>query len=228
MSSLERIDAVLFDCDGVLVDSEVIALDVERAHLDSIGLRYTSQEYAERFIGLSDSATRMAVEADYERRIGKAFPADFFTSMKTAYRARLATHLLAVPGAAETLTGWLGPKAIASSSALGQLEAKLRLTKLWDLIAPHVYSAEQVNAGKPAPDVFLFAASQIGQAPHRCLVIEDSLNGVLAGVAAGMRVWAFTGGAHADAGLAARLMELGAERSLGSHAALLDALRRLA
>jgi HAD superfamily hydrolase (TIGR01509 family) len=227
VSSSPRIKAVLFDCDGVLVDSEVIAMEIERAHLDAIGLRYGIQEYAERFIGLSDNATRLAVQSDYERRLGKPFPPDFFTVMKAAYRARLATHLLAVPGAAQTLCDWAGPKAIASSSALAQLETKLRLTHLWDLIAPHVYSAEQVAAGKPAPDIFLFAAQQIGQVPQACLVIEDSLNGVLAGVAAGMRVWAFTGGGHADAGLAARLMELGAEQSFASHAALSTALQGL-
>lgn len=228
MSASRRVEAVLFDCDGVLVDSEVIALDIERSYLDAIGLRYGAQEYSERFIGLSDAAYRASIEADHERRLGKTLSPDFFAAMKQAYRARLASHLAPVPGAAETLKGWAGPKAVASSSALAQLEIKLRLTHLWELVSPHVYSAEQVRAGKPAPDVFLFAAERIGQLPQACLVIEDSLNGVLAGVAAGMRVWGFAGGGHADPGLTARLVELGAEQSFATHSDLRAALQRLA
>ncbi len=223
-SAASCIEAVLFDCDGVLVDSEIISMEVDRTHLDGIGLCYAPQEFAQRFIGLSDTDYRSALEADYARQCGGAIPDGFFQGMKQAYRARLASHLAAVPGAGETLMGWPGPKAVASSSSLAQLESKLRLTKLWDQVAPHVYSAEQVRAGKPEPDVFVFAAARLSKPPAACLVIEDSLNGVLAGRAAGMRVWGFTGGGHADAGLAGRLMALGAEHCFSSHADLRAAL----
>lgn len=222
------IEAVLFDCDGVLVDSEIIAMEVDRSHLDGIGLSYAPHEFAERFIGLSDIAYRNAIEADHQRIFGKSTPDGFFQSMKRAYRARLTAQLAAVPGADITLRGWARPKAIASSSSLAQLEIKLRKTDLWDQVAPHVYSAEQVRAGKPAPDVFLFAADRLSQPPQACMVIEDSHNGVLAGRAAGMRVWGFTGGGHADPGLGARLQDLGAERCFASHADLLLALQALA
>lgn len=105
-----------------------------------------------------------------------------------------------------------GPKAVASSGRVEKLASKLRMTGLYDLFAPHIYSAEQVGIGKPAPDLFLLAAKSIGCPPETCVVIEDSLNGVQAGVAAGMTVWGFTGGGHADDGLADRL------RGAGAHA----------
>lgn len=227
VSVRSRIEAVLFDCDGVLVDSEVISMEVDRAHLDGIGLRYAPHEFAQRFIGLSDADYRSSLEADYAQICGGTIPDGFFQTLKQAYRARLASQLTAIPGADETLIAWPGPKAVASSSSLAQLENKLRLTKLWNQVAPHVYSAEQVRAGKPEPDVFLFAAERLGKPPSACVVIEDSRNGVLAGRAAGMRVWGFSGGGHADAGLAGRLMALGAEQSFASHSELRHALHSL-
>ena len=94
--------------------------------------------------------------------------------------------------------GFRCPKAVASSSETHQLDYKLRKTGLWDLFAPHIYSADHVTHAKPAPDLFLHAANALGVAPSDCLVIEDSVNGVKAALAAGMRVWGFAGGGHMD------------------------------
>jgi beta-phosphoglucomutase-like phosphatase (HAD superfamily) len=104
------------------------------------------------------------------------------------------------------------PKAIASSGSVGGLERKLKRTGLWDYFAPHIYGAEHVANAKPAPDLFLHAAAALETAPADCVVLEDSVNGVIAARAAGMTVWGFLGGGHAHDGLGERLLGAGAER----------------
>ena len=101
--------------------------------------------------------------------------------------------------------------AVASGSGLGRLEHSLKVTGLWDLFAPHIYSTEQVAHGKPAPDIYLFAAGKLGVSPSRCLVIEDSQHGTHAGKAAGMTVYGFTGAGHCSPELGASLQEAGAD-----------------
>jgi beta-phosphoglucomutase-like phosphatase (HAD superfamily) len=108
------------------------------------------------------------------------------------------------------------PKAVASSSTRDALGEKLRLTQMWELFAPHVYSADHVVHAKPAPDLFLHAADALRVAPAACLVLEDSTNGVAAARAAGMRVWGFTGGGHMDDTSGARLLSAGAERLIAN------------
>jgi beta-phosphoglucomutase-like phosphatase (HAD superfamily) len=103
------------------------------------------------------------------------------------------------------------PKAVASSTGVAQLESKLRKTAMWELFAPHAYSADLVARAKPAPDIFLHAAAAIGVPPGRCLVLEDSVNGVRAGLAAGMRVWGFVGGGHCGAEWGETLKDAGCE-----------------
>jgi beta-phosphoglucomutase-like phosphatase (HAD superfamily) len=107
------------------------------------------------------------------------------------------------------------PKAVASSSGIEALDYKLKKVGLWDAFAPHVYSSEHVARAKPAPDLFLHAAERLGIAPADCLVLEDSVNGVKAGLAAGMTVWGFGGGGHMDDAVCASLAEAGAHRLVG-------------
>lgn len=114
---------------------------------------------------------------------------------------------------------------MASSSPRAELLEKLERTGLRQTFDPHIYSAEQVERGKPAPDVFLFAAAQLAAPPLDCVVIEDSVNGVLAARAAGMRVWGFIGGSHADAAMGRRLAEAGADSIIPHHEALTVALQ---
>jgi HAD superfamily hydrolase (TIGR01509 family) len=104
------------------------------------------------------------------------------------------------------------PKAVASSSTAHHLETKLRKVGLWDRFAPHIYSADHVRHAKPAPDLFLHAADKLAVAPDRCLVIEDSIMGITAARAAGMRVWGFVGGSHNDQRSGPRLLDAGVER----------------
>ncbi len=219
-------DAIIFDCDGVLVDSEVISIHGERAALAGMGLDYAPEEFVQRFVGLHDDAYFAQLEEDYRRRAGALASPDFIGRVLAGRRRE--AHLLApVAGALEALAGArarAGKIAVASSSRAAPLQDKLRRTGLWEASAPHVYSADFVAAGKPAPDVFLYAAEKLGASPSRCLVLEDSVNGVKAGLAAGMTVWGFTGGGHCHEGYGERLGEAGADRIVSSHAAFLAAI----
>jgi HAD superfamily hydrolase (TIGR01509 family) len=204
--------AVIFDCDGVLVDSEVIAHAVEMAVLTEVGLVYDSAAFKARFMGMSDKAFHAALDEDAIERLGRPIMAEIQPIMQARYLERIAL-VGEVPGAALAVAA-LGtrPKAVASSSGITGLANKLKRSGLWDHFAPHVYSADHVQHAKPAPDLFLHAAGQIGIAPAACLVIEDSVNGVRAAIAAGMSVWGFAGGGHMDDAMAARLSEAGARR----------------
>jgi HAD superfamily hydrolase (TIGR01509 family) len=206
------IKAVIFDCDGVLVDSEVIAHEVEMLTLGEIGLTYDAHDFKARFMGMSDVAFHAALEEDGQERLGRSIIEEIRPRMKARFVEAMETRLAVVEGAQEAVDAVRGPKAVASSSTAQGLEKKLRLTGLWDRFAPHIYSAEHVEHAKPAPDLFLLAASELGVAPSHCLVIEDSVNGVNAAHAAGMRVWGFMGGGHMDEQSRKRLIDTRVER----------------
>jgi HAD superfamily hydrolase (TIGR01509 family) len=206
------IKAVIFDCDGVLVDSEVIAHEVEMATLGEIGLTYDRHDFKARFMGMSDTAFHAALEEDGQARLGRSIIEEIRPRMKERFAAAMQTRLAAVAGVHDAVDAVRGLKAVASSSTTKGLEKKLRLTNLWDRFAPHIYSAEHVAHSKPAPDLFLLAASELDVAPSQCLVIEDSVNGVTAAHAAGMAVWGFMGGSHMDEHARKRLADARVER----------------
>ena len=206
------ISAVIFDCDGVLVDSEVLAHEVEVAVLGEIGLHYDPHDFIVRFMGRSDKVFYELLEADGRERLGRSIIDEIKGPMSARYKHAIETRLTEVPGALSAIRALRLPKAVASSSKEQALGVKLRKVGHWDNFAPHVYSAEHVIHSKPAPDLFLLAANALGIAPARCLVIEDSVNGVTAGVAAGMRVWGFCGGGHMTLRIAEHLTAAGAER----------------
>lgn len=207
-------EAVIFDCDGVLVDSEVLAIKGERAALESLGLVYSPQDYVQKFVGLHDGAFFDALRQDFLKTLGYAAPDDFEDQILAGRRRE--RHLLkSVLGAAAALRAarhCFGRLGVASSSRAHFLKSKLERTGLFDLAAPHVYSADLVPHGKPAPDIFLYTAEKIGVDPMRCLVLEDSENGVKAAHAAGMTVWGFLGGGHIFKGHEDRLHAAGAEQ----------------
>ena len=203
--------AIIFDCDGVLVDSEQITIELEVELLARLGLHYTAEKFAKRFIGMMDRDFHEHIKRDYATLNKGPLPADFSATMEAEKWQRFRAELKPVPGIAEFVDGLDCPMAVGSSSTIWELDEKLHLTGLQDRFAPHIYSGELVENGKPAPDLFLLAAARLDQHPAECLVIEDSLNGVRAGLAAGMTVWGFAGGAHADAGLADRLTGAGAQ-----------------
>ncbi len=204
--------AMIFDCDGVLVNSEALVIDVERQFLADLGLIYDDIEYLTRFVGTSDKDFVAALRSDHAGRGTGVFPEDFLAQVRAVTFRRFTANLRAIEGVEQVLARLSVPKAVASSSTVRSLKRKLALTGLAGWFGEHVYSAEHVVHGKPAPDLFLHAVDRLGVPAAECVVIEDSVNGVRAGVAAGMRVWGFTGGGHADAGLGQRLAEAGAER----------------
>jgi HAD superfamily hydrolase (TIGR01509 family) len=218
---------VIFDCDGVLVNSEEIALEVELALFAEVGLVYDRDEYMARFMGTSEESWWQHLEADAQERLGRSIMNEvrgpLAERMRTQFKARLAE----IPGAAAAVSKVRLPRAVASSSGTQSLRIKLKRVGHWDLFAPHVYSADDVVTPKPAPDLFLFAAEKLGVDPTRCVVIEDSVNGIIAGRAAGMRVWGLTAGRHHGDDSDGRLLTAGAERVFSSWAAAAHSLERL-
>ena len=213
---------IIFDCDGVLVDSEIIYNVIERKHLTHLGLTYTDSEYQQRFVGLSNKDYIQALSTDYQVKQGKTFPADFESIITNESSLAFESELKAIDGAVDFINTLKNPCAVASSSKLDMLHKKLKLTELKRYFGTHIYSTEQVQHGKPAADIFLYAAEQLNSAAHQCVVIEDSANGVIAGINAGMEVWGFIGGGHADSGMAARLTAAGAHRIIKSYASILN------
>ncbi len=210
--------AVIFDCDGVLVDSEVLFHAVELEVLAEFGLTYESAAFKARFLGMSDAAYYAALEEEALARLGRSILAELRPRMKARVLEKFEKELRAVSGALEAVNAVRLPKAVASSSGMKALDHKLKRFGLWAPFDPHIYSAEHVTHAKPAPDLFLHAAGQLGVAPAACLVIEDSVNGVRAALAAGMTVWGFSGGSHMNETLSALLQNAGAHRQVADWA----------
>jgi HAD superfamily hydrolase (TIGR01509 family) len=197
---------VIFDCDGVLIDSELISCGVDAQELTRVGIPVTVEELLARFAGTTSREMYASLEAEH----GVRLPGTFAKLVRERTDAAFADTLKPVPGVLEVLD-WLElRRCVASSSTMRRLGVTLRLTGLWDRFAPHIYSAEAVPRGKPAPDLFIHVAASMDVAPERCLVIEDSVNGVRAAVAAGMRALGFTGASHCPAGHDAALAAAGA------------------
>ena len=212
--------AIIFDNDGVLVDSERIHVAVERELLAEIGLDYDQATYMSRFVGLNHTDFHKALERDFVALHAAPFPSDFRARLDARAWPRIERELQPIAGVADLLLVFAGRVAVASSAGTERLHQKLNLTGLRGLFAPHIYSADLVAHGKPAPDLFLHAAQALSVAPNRCLVIEDSEHGILAGRAANMQTIGFTGGGHSDAGHSDRLLQAGAHICVNSHAEL--------
>jgi len=174
------------------------------------GLHFEPADYAVRFMGLSTDAYHAAIDEEAKLRLGRPIAEAIRQSERL--RAVMVAELTEVPGAGEAVAGLTLPKAIASSGSMGGMERKLKRTGLWEHFAPHVYSADHVVHAKPAPDLFLHAAAALNVPPADCVVLEDSVNGVIGAKAAGMTVWGFLGGGHATDGLGERLLAAGAGR----------------
>jgi HAD superfamily hydrolase (TIGR01509 family) len=218
------VDLVIFDCDGVLVDSEVISC---RAHADILtrhGYPITADQVLERFLGLSDREARRIIEAEISRRL----PDNFESEVKRATLQFYADDLRAIAHVGEAIAAIGLPKCVASSGTQEKIRHGLRCAGLYDLLAPHIFSASQVERGKPAPDLFLFAAAQMQAAPERCLVIEDSVPGITGAVAAGMTALGFHGGSHCRPGYGNTLRAAGAIRAFADMRQLPDLIGRIA
>ena len=198
--------AILYDCDGTLIDSEHIAGSVCAEALTRVGYPITMEEFNGRFNGVPVKETWAMLRAE----IPFELPEGFNEAINAKIHQLMDTELESLPGAAEAIQKIGGRKAVASSTQRPRLLKNLEFVGLAPLFGEHIYSATQVARGKPAPDVFLFAASQIGADPAECIVIEDSVAGVTAGLRAGMRVIGFHGASNGITDLDARLKAAGA------------------
>ena len=186
------VSLVIFDCDGVLVDSERLAIRVESRLLGTLGWSLTEDEVLDRFVGRSDAD----MLAEIEHHLGREVP-EWTERYQRDLHAAFHAELTAVDGVADALDALdqLGlATCVASSGTHEKMQLTLGLTGLYDRFAGRISSATQVTAGKPAPDLFLLAARSMGAEPDRCVVVEDSRSGVAAARAAGMRSLGFTGG----------------------------------
>jgi HAD superfamily hydrolase (TIGR01509 family) len=189
-----RPDLIIFDCDGVLVDSEVLSCRCLTEVLSSYGIVLTLDQALDLFLGRSTSAVLQHYAA-----LNRVVPEVFLSDLKRRVRQIFQTSLQPVPGVDAVLTRIATPHCVASSSDLDRVSFSLTLTGLAAFFGDHLYTSEMVARGKPAPDLFLHAADKMQAAPDRTLVIEDSVSGVMAAKAAGMTVWGFTGGSHYQA-----------------------------
>ncbi|MEN4918053.1 HAD family phosphatase [Achromobacter spanius] len=200
---------VIFDCDGVLIDSEIIAARAQSRALAEHGIAITPEEAARRFAGIPDADMWQTLQAENACSLPDGFASQYADRLQTTFRQELR----ALPHVHETLKALRErglEVCVASSSTPPKLEAALKLVGLWDEFAPNVFSTAQVAKGKPAPDVFLFAARRMGAAVLDCVVVEDSVPGVRAARAARMRAVGYVGASHNGPDQRKRLLDEGA------------------
>ncbi|WP_375452505.1 HAD family hydrolase [uncultured Devosia sp.] len=186
------IDLIIFDCDGVLVDSEPLAMRILVAAIAAQGITITLEAAYRDFLGRSLAAISSSLLDAHGAPLGPAALASMRGDLYALYRQELRPS----PGLPEMLGRLNVPFCVASSSELERIRLSLALTGQLPWFEPHVFSASMVENGKPAPDLFLHAARQMDVQPANCLVIEDSPAGIAAARAAGMAVFAYTGGSH--------------------------------
>ncbi len=209
-------DLVIFDCDGVLVDSEVISCRVHADVLTRYGYPITAEQVHQRFLG----RTARDATAEVERELGRPLPETYELDRRTMLLAALADTVEAIPHLHAALDAIDARICVASSAAHEKIFTTLSRTGLYERFAPNIFSGTQVSHGKPAPDLFLFAARRMAALPGQCVVIEDSVPGVTGARAAGMTVLGFHGGSHCRPGDGEALRAAGA-------AATFDDMRQL-
>jgi HAD superfamily hydrolase (TIGR01509 family) len=195
---------VIFDCDGVLVDSDRISLRIQAERLAALGLPITYEDCVREFLGLGMPATLRRVEEWLGRPLPDGWEAELDAAVEEAFRRELRP----VPGIVEALDEITLPTCVASSGSHEKLTLTLGLTGLYERFAGRIFSADEVERGKPDPDLFFYAAERMGTVPERCIVIEDSPWGVAAAVAAGMSVLGYA--ADAEPRAVAGLSDAGA------------------
>ncbi len=201
---------VIFDCNGVLVDSEPIASAVLAEALTRAGVAVSADGVARRFHGRRPADIFAAVET----ATGKKLPPAFASAVAVETLGRFRTQLRELPHVAHALTWIRGPKAVASSSPLDRVRVSLDIVGLLQFFGTRLFSASDVARGKPAPDVFQFAAARLQVNPADCIVVEDSVSGVTAAVAAGMRAVGYVGGSQTPGRLARDLVAAGAHTAI--------------
>lgn len=188
-----RHDLVIFDCDGVLVDSERLSIRVDIVYLDRLGWPMTEEEVVERFVGRSDADMRAIIED----HLGGPVAPEIDEEFARLYREAFENELVAVEGIEAALAAVRAAglaTCVASSGGHAKIRRSLELTGLTEWFGERIFSADDVARGKPEPDLFLHAAATMGVRPERSVVVEDSVHGVSAAIAAGMTPIAYAGG----------------------------------
>lgn len=183
-------ELTIFDCDGVLVDSERIAIRIDAVVLADLGWPLSEAEIIERFVGRSEEHMVREIEA----QLGRRLPANWEAAYQDLYVTAFERELRAVEGVVDALDRITSPTCVASSGSHAKIERSLRRTDLYGRFEGRIFSASEVANGKPAPDLFLHAAARLGVPPARCAVVEDSRYGVEAARAAGMAAFGYAGG----------------------------------
>lgn len=186
------IDLVIFDCDGVLIDSEIISARMLVAELAGLGLRIDLDYVARHFLGRSYPTVMASIRSEFGLDLPPAFEDQYRARLMAAFEAGLQI----MPHVRQVIDTMALPFCVATSSSPMRAQRSLQMVGLSDLAGERLFTATMVQNGKPAPDLFLLCAERHGAEPSRCLVIEDSLNGIRAAKAAGMPVWRFVGGSH--------------------------------
>ncbi len=207
---------VIFDCDGVLVDSEPLSMEVDRDILAENGIAMTLEDVGRQFIGLTFEAFVDKIERDYRITLPKNVTEDKNRRLLALYERKLEP----APGIHDTLALMALPMSVASNSPRHRVEAAFRIAGLSKFFGDRITTFEDVAQGKPAPDVYVEAAKRARAATGACLVVEDSKAGVTSAVAAGCHVIGFTGLAHDGAALGRSLSRLGARKVVNRHADL--------
>lgn len=198
-------ELIIFDCDGVLVDSEPISIGVLLEYVAGMGVAISEETAYDKFLGKSMATITGLLRTEF----GLGITDDDLDQIRAAVYARFERELQPIPGIRDAILTLGGAHCVASSSQPERIRLSLRVTGLLELFEPHIYSSTMVTKGKPAPDLFLHAAKEMGVVPSGCVVIEDSAAGVEAAKRAGMQVLAFAGGSHAATpGLRAAIAEL--------------------
>ena len=200
-------DLIIYDCDGTLIDSERLVATVCMTAIHKLGLtHWTLDRYYGAFVGMPGHVGWGKVRDD----LGKELPENFNKDVNEQITRLFELELVALPGVRRAIESISGQRAVASSTPKPELTHNIRRANLHDLFGDHIFSASQVRRAKPAPDVFLFTASQMGHDVRDCVVIEDSVPGVEAAMRAGMSVIGYTGSAHDPNLMKRRLLEAGA------------------
>jgi HAD superfamily hydrolase (TIGR01509 family) len=216
-------DLIIFDCDGVLIDSEWMACTVDAEELTGLGYAITPAEVVRRFAGVSAKDMFATIERD----LGRPLPADLGERIERRVLEHYRSDLRAIADVEETLEKLPWPYCVASSSRPSKLSLGLIETKLFDLCYPNIFSTVLVENGKPSPEIFLYAAQKMGARLDRCVVVEDSTAGIAGAKAAGMRAIGFVGGAHCAGEHSHKLSAAGAEVTFDHFTHFMDIVQQL-
>jgi len=224
-----KIKAILFDCDGVLIDSEHLVMLADMKYFKTLGLEYSEEEYHAKFLGSTFDQNIRVIKADMQEQLGKHAPENLKEALNKGRYQSLRNDLEPIEGVANFVSNLSLKIAVASNTiTCAWLAEKLEIAGLKTYFAPHIYAAEVVKHEKPAPDLYLYAAEKLGVMPENCMVVEDSPRGAQAGIAAGMHTVGYAGAnglpdSHADKLKAVGCVEVFKNMSeLGDYVALLQ------